>query len=212
MLGGVRRAAAEWSRPERSQRAGPAGMEWAVALPGGPPPPTPRRGRGPRGPIVIRRNAQPGGLGPADRRSCRAGGTGRGRGRGAGGILSRRKLRPARPAQGGPRRGRGPCGAGRLGLLPRKERARGHGSGGPSQGRCKGAAPGPGVQVGGPVQRSRLDCAARGGAGVAGAGQASKVNEQGPRTGRRGEPGTGSRTGLGSWSEQRIRGTAPSDS
>jgi len=116
-------------------------MEWAVALPGGPPPPTPRRGRGPRGPIVIRRNAQPGGLGPVDRRSCRAGGTGRGRGQGAGGILSRGKRRPARPAQGGPRRGRGPCGAGGLGLLPRKERAEGHGSGGPSQGRCKGAAP-----------------------------------------------------------------------
>ena len=88
--------------------------------------------------------------------------------RGGGGVegpaefSGRRKLRPARPAQGGPRRGRGPCGAGGLGLLPRKERAEGHGSGGPSQGRCKGAAPGPGVQVGGPVQWSRLDCGARG--------------------------------------------------
>ena len=67
--------------------------------------------------------------------------------RGGGGVegpaefSGRRKLRPARPAQGGPRRGRGPCGAGGLGLLPRKERAEGHGSGGPSQGRCKGAAP-----------------------------------------------------------------------
>jgi len=162
MLGGVRRAAAEWSRPERSQRAGPAGMEWAVALPGGPPPPTPRRGRGPRGPIVIRRNAQPGGLGPVDRRSCRAGGTGRGRGQGAGGILSRGKRRPARPAQGGPRRGRGPCGAGELGLLPRKERAGWARLGWTKSGPVQGGGTGPGVQVGGPVQWSRLDCGARG--------------------------------------------------
>ena len=105
-------AAAEWTGRMRS----PVGwtglkMEWAVALPGGPPPPTPRRGRGPRGPIVIRRNAQPGGLGPVDRRSCRAGGTGRGRGRGAGGILrpaeaetgpacARRTAAGARPVRG----------------------------------------------------------------------------------------------------------------
>ena len=111
-LGGVRRSGGgveqAGAQPGGLDRLG---MEWAVALPGGPPPPTPRRGRGPRGSIVIRRNAQPGGLGPVDRRSCRAGGTGRGRGRGAGGILrpaeaetgpacARRTAAGARPVRG----------------------------------------------------------------------------------------------------------------
>ena len=80
------------------------GMEWTVALPGGPPPPT-RPNRDPA-------ESQLGGLGPVDRRSRRAGGTGRGRGQGAGGILRQRKRRPARPARGGQRRGRGPREAG----------------------------------------------------------------------------------------------------
>ena len=88
--------------------------------------------------------------------------------RGGGGVegpaefSGRRKLRPARPAQGGPRRGRGPCGAGELGLLPRKERAGWARLGWTKSGPVQGGGTGPGVQVGGPVPWSRLDCAARG--------------------------------------------------
>ncbi len=115
----VQGAAADWTGRMRSPEGWACpGMEWAVTLPGGPPPFTPRRRRCP---IVTRWNAQLGELGPVDQWSSRAGGTGQGRGLGVGGILRCWKRRPAGPARAGPRRRRE---AGGLGLLPRKERAR----------------------------------------------------------------------------------------